>query len=607
MRHVCVLLLFCSTLFSQTFSPNIRINDDAGNRAQKVPTIRIDRNGGLYVLWVDTRTNSNGDIYMATSTDGGNTFSPNRPVYRGGKVPGGNQRRPNFAIDGLGRIHVVWVEQKINNQPDVFYTRSEDAGLSFSVPVSLSDDASKWAQDFPAIAVDAENHIYVAFVDARDQQQGLDANHQIYFTKSTDGGMSFTKPKRVSWMPEGFGGSCECCAIDIAVTAQKVVYLAYRSNINNRRDIFISRSKTGGDTFDPAIPAASQSWMIDACPMTGPSVTLDQYDNLHVVWRDARQAQGGKDNIFYAVLLSNADVCGPDLKISDSPRQTNYATVGVLPSGAILIVYQDNRTDAMDVYYTTSVDGGNTFSTGNKLTDESPNSRQEEGHLIVGDDGVCYIVWQDARRDAGDVFFTRAHYSPVLITPDVVRLLSPNDASTLSYFTRFEWSLPDNLSSDINTVYDLSYVRNGTPVQIIKNIKGRTLPLSLPDGNYRWWIDARTITGRSPKGTEFTFTLQTPTSVKALIFPSSLKLSDVYPNPLQGRKHVSLDIESSTTASIAVIISNTIGIEVIPRFVREISQGMTTLNIPIAELNPGMYFITVLSRDNAEARILLIR
>ena len=75
-----------------TWSPPLRVNDDPrGNGVRQLtPDISVAPNGRVDVVWFDTRTNlpspiiprpsGQGDIYYASSSDGGATFSSNRRI-----------------------------------------------------------------------------------------------------------------------------------------------------------------------------------------------------------------------------------------------------------------------------------------------------------------------------------------------------------------------------------------------------------------------------------------------------------------------------------------------------------------------------------------------
>src|SRR5205085_9699131 len=116
------------------------------------------------------------------------------------------QRGREFIVNTKGHIHMVWVSGRFgSSQPDVWYVRSTDMGSTWTMPVSLdgADDSSKYAQDFPSIACDSNDNLYVSFLDAREAQRKRATNNQLFFTRSTDGGIIWTIPKRADMPPGG--------------------------------------------------------------------------------------------------------------------------------------------------------------------------------------------------------------------------------------------------------------------------------------------------------------------------------------------------------------------------------------------------------------------
>jgi hypothetical protein len=66
-----------------TWSPEVKVNDDAGGAYQFFPAITVSDNGTVAVSWYDTRndpTNKKTDRYWAYSTDGGVTWSTNEKI-----------------------------------------------------------------------------------------------------------------------------------------------------------------------------------------------------------------------------------------------------------------------------------------------------------------------------------------------------------------------------------------------------------------------------------------------------------------------------------------------------------------------------------------------
>lgn len=582
-----LLLLLAFDLQAQNFSKEIRVNDDPSGSTQGSPFVAVDRVGTIYVAWTDYRNNSKGDIYISRSTDGGRTFSTNAPIHTGGQPETGLQRGVQFVIDPSGVMHFIWQENK--GDLDVYYSRSTDGGLTFSDPKPISGDDGKYSQDFPSIAVDSTGTIYVAFVDDREARASFKGQTQIYMTRSTDGGQTFSPAIRASNMPEEKGGSCECCNTAIAASPDGHIYISFRSNISNLRDIWIARSFDQGQTFGTAIRAASENWKLNACPTTGSSIVLDREETAHVVWRDSRPSSAGKDYIYYTTLRYGDTACPPDMRISDSPKRSNYPSLTITPEGGILCAFQDNRNDESDVYEVYSYDGGNTFTSGRTLSTETSATRQELVHCAYGPDGVRYAVWQDWHRDDGDIMFSRDDSPLQLVRPGTVVPISPARDASLTSFQQFSWNSPQNLGSAEHILYDLTYEHDGIETTI-RDIPNRYYQTSLESGSYRWWVIPHTIVGSAERGDTTSFALNQTSDVE-ILGTSSCVLQN-FPNPVgtDGRTVIRFSIPADLSGSdTRIVLFDPLGRPVRTLFEGPAVTGEHSIEPDLSGLPSGYY------------------
>ncbi|MEM9024361.1 MAG: sialidase family protein, partial [Bacteroidota bacterium] len=93
-----------------------------------------------------------------------------------------------------GTIYINWADQRNGvDNTDIWVTRSTDGGDTWSEPTRVNDDAGKAHQFFSWMAVDqTTGYLYVVFYDRRNH-----AEHEtdVYLAYSTDGGASFTNVK----------------------------------------------------------------------------------------------------------------------------------------------------------------------------------------------------------------------------------------------------------------------------------------------------------------------------------------------------------------------------------------------------------------------------
>jgi len=119
-----------STDFGVTWSAPVRVNDDNTTTDQWMPAISVDsKTGRLYIAWYDSREDPTNNlltkIYGTVSTDGGATFTANKPISNalfnpnnmGVNQPGGEKYIGDyFGIQAIGNTsYVVWMDGR-NNQ-----------------------------------------------------------------------------------------------------------------------------------------------------------------------------------------------------------------------------------------------------------------------------------------------------------------------------------------------------------------------------------------------------------------------------------------------------------------------------------------------------------
>lgn len=181
-------LFIRSTDIGLSFNEPIDVSRSAGRAFD--PEIAIDSADAINVAWEDTAPGTS-VIMFSRSTDGGQTFSNPRQVSTGS----GSATEATIATDASGRISVAWVDQSPGHA-EAFYSRSTDGGTSFSEPLKVSDfpqgDIHK-----PTV-VTFQNTVYLAFQNGDLFGEGSVSHPQVYLTKSANAGVSFEEPVQVS-------------------------------------------------------------------------------------------------------------------------------------------------------------------------------------------------------------------------------------------------------------------------------------------------------------------------------------------------------------------------------------------------------------------------
>jgi len=163
-----------------TWTASKRLTNNAGYSVY--PAIAV--NGlNIYVVWEDY-TSGNYEIYFKKSSDGGITWTSDKRLTKNA----GYSEIPAIAVDG-SNIYVVWSDNTRRNY-DIYFKKSYDGGNTWTKDKNLTNNAGDSFS--PAIAVDSSN-IYVVWDDYTP------GNYEIYFKKSDDGGVTWTKNNRLTW------------------------------------------------------------------------------------------------------------------------------------------------------------------------------------------------------------------------------------------------------------------------------------------------------------------------------------------------------------------------------------------------------------------------
>jgi len=152
-------------------------------------TVSSPHYGNCYMAWDDYDA---GDVvYMSTSTDGGVTWSSSvRPAAGGyglGEVP---------VVTPSGRVVVPF----LTDSETIGVFTSDDGGVTWSkvrtaAAVKTNVGGAVRRAPLPAVATDAKGVVYVAWGDCRFAKNC--SRDDVVFTRSTDGGKSWSKVKRL--------------------------------------------------------------------------------------------------------------------------------------------------------------------------------------------------------------------------------------------------------------------------------------------------------------------------------------------------------------------------------------------------------------------------
>lgn len=224
------------------------------------------RKNNLYVCWTQfdkygsKNPNDHSNIMFSYSNDAGSSWSTAREI----NDKPGDCRDSSNTVEGAvpctgpnGEIYVGW------SGPDgIMFNRSTDEGLTWlDNNIFVCEQVGGWCYDIEGIyrcngmavtGCDISNGphkgtIYVNFTDLRNGASDVD----VFLAKSTDGGNTWIKPKRVNDDP--FGNNRQqfmnWMYVDPITGAVNILFYDRRNYNDTRTDVYLARSTDGGETF----------------------------------------------------------------------------------------------------------------------------------------------------------------------------------------------------------------------------------------------------------------------------------------------------------------------------------------------------------------------
>lgn len=203
------------------------------------PDIQVDSNDWVHIVWLDDRNETgatkNQDVYYTQLDNDGDTviddtrlfsrgehFRPSIVIGRWGEIhlvagglanrkgnnynqlyymkldssanvlipekrltnDNGNATHSKIVKDSYDSIHVVWEDERLYNNTEIYYMRLDDLGNIVQDELRLTNNESK--SIFPEIGIDHQDELTVVWADGRDYMDG--DKIEVYY-KQTIGGL----------------------------------------------------------------------------------------------------------------------------------------------------------------------------------------------------------------------------------------------------------------------------------------------------------------------------------------------------------------------------------------------------------------------------------
>lgn len=209
----------------------------------------------------------NDSILYTSSSDKAQTFSQPKLIYRLAGLAASHTRGPQIGVIKGGLIVTAATESG-----DIFSFKLDLSGnLVKKARVNDKDTVAK--ENLMALSSDGDN-VFAVWLDLRN------GRNEIYGSRSSDGGMTWSKNIRIYHSPDST--VCECCKPSVVVKGSDV-YVMFRNWLAGNRDLYLISSHDGGRTFGTADKLGMGSWTLKGCPMDGGGIDVEN-NTVHTVW-----------------------------------------------------------------------------------------------------------------------------------------------------------------------------------------------------------------------------------------------------------------------------------------------------------------------------------
>lgn len=335
-----------------TWGTDVAISDNPA-AAAVMPALAVGKDGAIYVSWTDFR-DGNRHIYFAKSANGGASFGTNVRVCNEHEE---YQAFSSIAVNDSGRIFIAWEDGRnsATQKLDVYCARSDDGGASFLSSIRVDDTGTDSSgQGGGGIAV-KDSCVYIVFADYRDENYSY---MNVYFAKSTNNGQTYNNNilvndtvgqiNRSQWAPS------------IAVDDSDLIYIAWRDNRVGIYHTYYTKSNDGGLSFTTPnlnlIDAAGQPYA-----QVYPSLCCDDSGGVYCAWEDTRNYINSARQIYMGFSKNYGDSFSMNYHVDDRPEEDSAwlfdPTLCVNKAGRVFCAWADNRVNGagltMDIYATT--------------------------------------------------------------------------------------------------------------------------------------------------------------------------------------------------------------------------------------------------------------
>ncbi len=323
------------------------------------PSLALSKDGETaYLVWVDMSTEEPVLLFTRVDWDKGMVGTPVRVNHTPGDVDFHHQASPLVRVGPEGNIYVAWqttfpVEGRMFPASNLKFSRSTDGGMSFTHPIFVNDDheGKPTSHTFHGMSVGPDGSVYLSWIDGRRAEQSKKAEQK------------------------GHGNHDE-----------------HHHHSEVGPDIRVARSVDRGRSVGEGVIVDSE-----ACPCCRTAVTVGPRGEVYVAWRkhypdnirDIAFSRSGDHGLSFSAATR---IYPDDWKIDGCPH--HGPSLAVADDGEVHAAWYSGKEGAAGSKYAISADAGESFQQSGKII-YSSGSETSNPSMVLLPEGQALIATEE--------------------------------------------------------------------------------------------------------------------------------------------------------------------------------------------------------------------
>lgn len=330
-------------------------------------------NNSVYVIWQDSVSGRNYDIFVKKSDDNGTTFGSHVNLSNN---PGFSEH-PQLSVYGSS-VYAVWSDNSPGNR-EILFSRSTDDGTNFEAIQNLSnDDSDSHNQEMAAY----RENVYVIWLD-----RNMEEDSRILLRASSDGGATFGETVEISNIADiGSFPKVAAYGNDVYVTWNTI-------GSGMDEGLYFAKSSDGGSTFSNPIKLDDTSGESQVAAYNGTVYVISGgLDPIEV------------DGLHFFKSTDSGETFSDPLQIDAGGEFVNPTNVEVAAvSEDLAYVAGQVFTGGNEEILLLQISGDNATGTVNL----SKNAKISECPSIAISGDNIYVVWEDMTPGNHEVLYAK--------------------------------------------------------------------------------------------------------------------------------------------------------------------------------------------------------